>query len=105
MADQNAKFFIGQIVRHNMFQYRGVIYDIDPDFSNSDEWYEAMAQSRPPKDKPWYHVLVHGESHATYVAERNLEEDPSGASIDHPALKSKFAAYGDGRYVLTQAMN
>ena len=105
MADQNAKFFIGQIVRHHMFHYRGVIFDIDPEYCNSDEWYEAMARSRPPKDKPWYHVLVHGETHATYVAEQNLEEDPSGASIDHPAVEIKFAAYGDGRYILSRAMN
>ncbi|NQU72161.1 MAG: heat shock protein HspQ [Rhodospirillales bacterium] len=105
MADQNAKFFVGQIVRHRMFQYRGVIFDIDPEFANSDEWYDAMAQSRPPKDQPWYHVLVHGETHTTYVAERNLEDDPSGASINHPAVNIKFASYGDGRYISAQTMN
>ncbi len=105
MADQNAKFYIGQIVRHCMFQYRGVIFDIDPEFANSDEWYDVMAQSRPPKDRPWYHVLVHGETHSTYVAERNLEDDPSGASIDHPAVDIKFAAYNDGRYILIRTMN
>jgi hemimethylated DNA binding protein len=69
------------------------------------EWYDAMARSRPPKDQPWYHVLVHGETHTTYVAERNLEDDPSGASIDHPAVDTIFAAYGDGRYIPTRAMN
>lgn len=105
MADQNAKFFVGQIVRHNMFQYRGVIFDIDPEFANTDEWYDVMARSRPPKDRPWYHVLVHGETHATYVAERNLEDDPSGATVDHPAVEIKFTAYGDGRYIPNRVMN
>jgi heat shock protein HspQ len=105
MANQNAKFFVGQIVRHSLFEYRGVIFDIDPEFANSDEWYDVMAKSRPPRDRPWYHVLVHGETHATYVAEQNLEDDPSGASIDHPAVNIKFAAYDEGRYIPNQPLN
>jgi len=105
MANQNALFFVGQVVRHRMFKYRGVIFDIDPEFANSDDWYDVMARSRPPKKQPWYHVLVHGESHTTYVAERNLEDDPSGASIDHPAIDLKFAAHSGGRYVSKRAIN
>jgi heat shock protein HspQ len=105
MADRNARFFVGQLVRHRMFEYRGVVFDIDPEYANTEEWYDVMARSSPPKDRPWYHVLVHGASHTTYVAERNLAPDPSGASIDHPAVGIKFAAFSDGRYIPTKAMN
>ena len=59
MLNKNAKFSIGQIIHHRLFDYRGVIVDVDPDFQNSDEWYDQVARSRPPKDKPWYRVLVH----------------------------------------------
>ena len=62
-----ARFGPGQIVRHLRFDYRGVIVDVDPVFSGTDEWYDQVARSRPPKDEPWYHVLVDGAEHATYV--------------------------------------
>ena len=100
-----ARLSIGDLIHHKLFGYRGVIVDIDQKFQSTEEWYELVAKSRPPKNKPWYHVLVHGETHSTYVAERNLEDDPSGASIDHPAVDIKFAAYNDGRYILTRTMN
>ena len=70
---KQAKFNIGQIVHHKMFDYRGVIYDVDPVFNGTEEWYQAVAKSRPPKNEPWYHVLVDQASHETYVAEQNLE--------------------------------
>ena len=73
MTDYKAKFKIGQIVHHKLFDYSGVVFDIDPFFQSSDEWYEQVAQSRPPKNKPWYHVLVHTAEHTTYVAEQNLD--------------------------------
>ncbi len=66
-------FTIGQTVHHRMFDYRGVITGVDQSFQGSDDWYDQVAQSRPPKDKPWYHVLVHDASHRTYVAERHLD--------------------------------
>ena len=75
MSESKPKFQIGQQVRHKLFHYAGVIVGVDPVFSNTDEWYEMMAKSRPPKEKPWYHVVVtggHGVSH-TYVTEQNLE--------------------------------
>ena len=68
----NARFFVGQIVEHNKAGYRGVIFGVDQVFSLSEEWYEQVARSRPPKDRPWYHVLVDGAEHSTYVAERHL---------------------------------
>lgn len=94
-----AKFAIGQIIQHRLFGYRGVIFDVDPVFSGSDEWYERMARSRPPKDRPWYHVLVHDAVHTTYVAERNLELDPAGDPVSHPQVQDYFEALDDGRYL------
>ena len=99
------KFAIGQLVHHRLFDYRGVVVDIDPTFSLSDEWYEQMAKSRPPKDAPWYRVLVSGASHQTYVAERNLEEDSSGAPIEHPMLGAFFDSFENGYYVRDRSLN
>ena len=99
MSAIKAKFDVGQLVQHRLFNYRGVIVDVDPVFQNTDEWYEAMARSRPPKDKPWYHVLVHDGTHTTYVAERNLETDDSKEPIQHPLLNQFFIRLENGRYV------
>lgn len=93
------KFDIGQLVHHSKFDYRGVVVDVDPVFQGTEEWYEAMARSRPPKDRPWYHVLVDGATHSTYVAERHLETDQSGQQIAHPALGQYFDRFVDGRYL------
>lgn len=100
-----AKFFVGQIVRHKMFDYRGVVADVDPMFSGSEEWYESVAKSRPPKDEPWYHVLRDGTSARTYVAERNLEPDDTGEPIRHPEVNDVFAGIADGIYFRRQAGN
>ena len=98
MTAPKAKFSPGQLIHHKRFDYRGVIVDVDPVFQGTEEWYEQMARSRPPKDAPWYHVLVHDATHMTYVAERNLEPDPSGEPIRHPLLDHFFDAFRDGRY-------
>ena len=100
-----ANFSIGEIVHHRKFDYRGVVFDIDPIFQGTDEWYEQMARSRPPKDHPWYHVLVHDASHTTYVAERHLEPDPTGEPINHPYVEQLFNEYRDGRYVASRTEN
>ena len=97
--DHEARFSVGQLVVHRLFAYRGVIVDVDPCFMQSDAWYEQMALSRPPKDRPWYRVLVHGATHETYVAERNLDEDPDGGAIDHPELARYFNELRGGQYV------
>ena len=99
MEQNQAKFSVGEVVHHKRFGYRGVIVDADAVFSLSDEWYEAMATSRPPKDSPWYHVLVHGSDQQTYVAERNIEPDGTGEPIRHPLVDSYFEAFRAGRYV------
>ncbi|MBI1355216.1 MAG: heat shock protein HspQ [Acidobacteria bacterium] len=93
-----AKFSIGQVVEHKLFGYRGVIYDADPVYCGTPEWYEQMARSRPPKNKPWYKVLVHDAAHETYVAERNLEPDSSAAEIRHPGVALLFDGFADGAY-------
>lgn len=98
-TDQRAKFSVGELIQHRLFGYRGVIVDVDATFQATDEWYETVARSRPPKDRPWYHVLVHGALHTTYVAERNLEPDEVAAPIEHPLLDTFFARFENGRYV------
>lgn len=98
----HAKFSIGQLVEHKLFGYRGVIYDVDPVFAATDEWYQQMARSRPPKDKPWYKVLVHDAAHETYVAEQNLTDDPSGEPVRHPGVAQVFGAFEKGVYQTKQ---
>lgn len=95
---KQAKFSIGQCISHRLFDYRGVIVDVDPDFQGSDEWYEAVAKSRPPKDEPWYHVLVHDSDSETYVAERNLETDDSDEPVVHPLIGEYFVDFDQGAY-------
>ena len=72
-----AKYCIGQLIQHKLFDYRGIILSVDLEFKSTDEWYEAVAKSRPPKNEPWYHVLVHQKGHQSYVAEQNLQPDPA----------------------------
>lgn len=104
-AALRARFAVGQLVRHLRFDYRGVVADVDATFQGTEEWYERMARSRPPKDRPWYHVLVDGAQHTTYVAERHLEDDPSGRPVRHPLLDRLFDAFEDGRYVRARPLN
>ena len=99
------KFAAGQLVCHLKFGYRGVIVSVDPSFSGSDEWYDTVARSRPPRDRPWYHVLVHGAKHRTYVAERHLDLDRSGAPVEHPEVAEYFDELRDGAYRRSQRMN
>jgi len=101
----NARFSIGDLVHHKLFDYRGVIVDVDPRLMLSDEWYETVARSRPPKDNPWYRVLVHDATHETYVAERNLEPDTSNAPVRHPMVDHFFSNFSDGHYMSAGRMN
>jgi heat shock protein HspQ len=99
MTAIKVNFSVGQIVHHKLFDYRGVVIDVDPTFQGSEDWYRQMAKSQPPKDRPWYHVLVHDAGLNTYVAERNLEEDESDAPINHPSVSQFFTDFRDGAYV------
>ncbi len=97
----HARFAIGDVVRHAIFDFRGVVFDIDPAFANSEEWYEAIPESiRPRRDQPFYHLLAESSesSYVAYVSQQNLVEDKSGGPIDHPALPTMFSREPAGNY-------
>ena len=98
MIEFDSKFHRGQVIQHKLFDYRGVIVGVDRTFQLSEEWYENVARSRPPREQPWYHVLVHRAQQTTYVAERHLERDASGKPIEHPLLEAYFDKFSDGFY-------
>lgn len=102
---QQAKFSIGQIVHHRLFDYRGVIFDVDCQFMGSDDWYEQVALSRPPKHKPWYRVLVDNAIHQTYVAERNLEASRVLTPIHNPLIDVYFSGMRNDHYILRHRNN
>ena len=105
MTDSKAKFSIGELVQHLLFDYRGAIFDVDAEFQGSEEWYAQMARSRPPRNEPWYHVLVHNGTHTTYVAERNLEEDLAKDPIHHPLIEEFFDGFENSHYVIRRRAN
>jgi heat shock protein HspQ len=99
----HARFGIGDVVRHRLFDFRGVIFDVDPVFANSEEWYQAIPEEiRPAKDQPFYHLLAENaeSSYVAYVSQQNLVPDPSAGPVDHPAIAGIFDAFADGRYHL-----
>jgi heat shock protein HspQ len=102
---KQAKFSIGHCIQHKLFDYRGVIVDVDPEFQGTEEWYATMAKSRPPKNEPWYHVLVHDEAHETYVAERNLILDASNEPVNHPLVNEFFREFRKGHYLTGRPAN
>jgi heat shock protein HspQ len=102
---KQAKFSIGQCIHHRLFDYRGVVVDVDPEFQGSDDWYENVAKSQPPKDEPWYHVLVHDADNETYVAERNLTVDNSNEPVSHPLLQEFFVDFEQGVYLTGRQIN
>ena len=92
-------FKIGQLIYHGRFDYRGVIFGIDDCFQLTDEWYEHMCNNtRPPKNKPWYNVLVHNKTHTTYVTEQNIIIDDSDEEIIHPMIPLLFTTLKNGIY-------
>ena len=97
-----ARFAIGDVVRHRLFDFRGVIFDVDPEFANSEEWYQSIPEDlRPSKDQPFYHLLAENaeSSYVAYVSQQNLLPDDSDEPIDHPAIPTMFDR-ADGRYRL-----
>jgi heat shock protein HspQ len=99
----HARFAIGEVVRHRLFDFRGVVFDVDPVFANSEEWYEAIPEDvRPRKDQPFYHLLAENaeSSYIAYVSQQNLVADDSAEPIDHPAIQGLFDRFADGRYSL-----
>src|SRR5689334_23893503 len=103
IAIPSARFGIGDVVRHKIFDFRGVIFDVDPVFANSDEWYEAIPEAlRPSKDQPFYHLLAENadSSYVAYVSQQNLIADDSEEPVEHPAVATMFESLVDGRYRL-----
>ena len=97
-----ARFDIGEVVRHRLFDFRGVVFDVDPQFANSEEWYEAIPEElRPSKDQPFYHLLAENSESAyiAYVSQQNLLPDESAEPVEHPAIATMFDRE-DGRYRL-----
>jgi heat shock protein HspQ len=103
-AVAHARFAIGDVVRHRIFDFRGVIFDVDPVFANTEEWYEAIpAAIRPDKNQPFYHLLAENadSSYVAYVSQQNLLPDDTAEPVDHPAVYGLFREYdGSGRYAL-----
>ena len=98
-----ARFTIGEVVRHRLLDFRGVIFDVDPEFANSDEWYEAIPEAmRPAKDQPFYHLLAENaeQSYIAYVSQQNLVPDETDEPVDHPAIPTMFDGFDEGRYQL-----
>ena len=96
-----AKFKLGQVVRHRIFPFRGVVFDIDPEFNNTEEWYEAIPPDvRPRKDQPFYHLFAENEQteYVAYVSEQNLLPDESGEPVRHPQVAEVFVQDGNGGY-------
>ena len=99
----HARFAIGEVVRHRLFEFRGVIFDVDPVFANSEEWYEAIPEDvRPRRDQPFYHLLAENadSNYVAYVSQQNLEPDESDEPVDHPAIETMFDRREGGRYRL-----
>jgi heat shock protein HspQ len=102
-----ARFAPGEIVRHRLFGFRGVIFDIDPVFANSDEWYEAIPESmRPAKDQPFYHLLAENDdsSYIAYVSQQNLVADGDAGPVDHPQIAEMFDGLEGGRYQMRRRL-
>ncbi|QNP46056.1 heat shock protein HspQ [Sphingomonas sediminicola] len=98
-----ARFGIGDVVRHRLFDFRGVVFDVDPVFANSEEWYQAIPEDlRPSKDQPFYHLLAENaeQSYIAYVSQQNLMQDESDEPIDHPAIEAYFNGFDGSRYQL-----
>ncbi len=98
---RDAKFHLGQVVRHRFFPFRGVIFDVDPVFANTEEWWLAIPEDvRPRKDQPYYHLLAENEetTYIAYVSEQNLLPDETGRPVRHPQVGELFGELRDGAY-------
>ena len=102
-----ARFAIGEVVRHRLFDFRGVIFDVDAEFANTDEWYEAIPETlRPRKDQPFYHLLAENSetAYVAYVSQQNLVADDSDEPVEHPALADLFERTETGGYRLREQL-
>jgi heat shock protein HspQ len=105
---RTAKFAIGEVVRHRVFPFRGVVFDIDPVFNNTEEWYQSIpAEVRPHKDQPFYHLFAENEESAyiAYVSEQNLLHDTTGEPVRHPQIAELFEFDGENYRPRTSQLN
>jgi heat shock protein HspQ len=105
---RQAKFQIGQIVRHRFYPFRGVIFDVDPEFANTEEWWLSIPENvRPNKDQPFYHLLAENaeSTYIAYVSEQNLVPDDSGEPVSHPQVDEIFVGVENGRYLTRRSIN
>lgn len=101
MKQRSAKFTIGEVVRHKVFPFRGVVFDVDPEFANTEEWWNAIpAEIRPHKDQPFYHLLAENEetAYVAYVSEQNLVHDDSGVPLKNPQVEQVFEVAPTGQF-------
>jgi heat shock protein HspQ len=109
MKERRAKYAIGDVVRHRVYPFRGVIFDVDPTFSNTEEWYNSIPEDvRPAKDQPFYHLFAENAEteYIAYVSEQNLVPDTSDEPVRHPQVDEVFDVDEDGRYrARTELMN
>ncbi len=102
-----ARFALGEVVKHRLFDFRGVVFDIDPVFANSEEWYAAIPENlRPDREQPFYHLLAENEegSYVAYVSQQNLASDALGGPVDHPQVAQMFEPFANGRYRLRRGL-
>lgn len=108
MFKAHAKYHLGQVVRHRKYPFRGVIFDVDPRFANTEEWYQSIPEeNRPSKDQPFYHLLAENDHsyYVAYVSEQNLIADYSGEPVEHPDIDNMFGQFEDGSYTIELQMN
>jgi len=102
---RTARFRIGELVRHRIYPFRGAIFDVDPEFDNDEEWWQAIPEDvRPRKDQPFYHLLAENDEgpYIAYVSEQNLLPDDSGEPVSHPNVDEMFDGFSDGHYVVSR---
>ncbi len=108
IPSKSATYSGGQVVRHREHPFRGVVFDVDPEFSNTEEWYESIPEeSRPSRNQPFYHLYAETEAtyYVAYVSEQNLVPDHSGEPLEHPEVTEMFGEFQDGRYPLQFGLN
>ena len=108
MLKTRAKYNLGQVVRHQKHPFRGVVFDVDPEFSNTEEWYDSIPEdSRPTRDQPFYHLLAENDQsyYVAYVSEQNLIADYSGVPVEHPDIPDPFGPFEDGQSPLHFHLN
>lgn len=102
-----SRFALGDVVRHRLFDFRGVVFDVDPVFANSEAWYEAIPEKiRPDREQPFYHLFAENEDgcYVAYVSQQNLTADAPGGPVEHPAVAEMFEPFENGRYRLRRGL-